>query len=128
MDEFIDLCILCGCDYCGRIRNCGYELFIYIFTFFFFFFFSYKKAYDWIKKYHNIENVLKKLKETDPQGKRFQIPDNFPYQTVRGLFKSPGLKKKKKKIFFFFTFINFFFYFLRSKYGMSERKLCMGRY
>ena len=44
MDQFIDICILCGCDYCPSIRGIGP-----------------KKAIDFIKKWKNIE-ILKKEK------------------------------------------------------------------
>jgi flap endonuclease-1 len=40
MDEFIDLCILCGCDYADSIRGIGP-----------------KRAYELIKKYHCLEEV-----------------------------------------------------------------------
>lgn len=41
MDQFIDLCILCGCDYTGKITNIGPV-----------------RAYDLIKKHKNIETIL----------------------------------------------------------------------
>ena len=41
MDQFIDICILCGCDYCGTIRGIGP-----------------KKSFDLIKKHKCIEKVL----------------------------------------------------------------------
>ena len=42
--EFVDMCILCGCDYCGlpRIGN--------------------KTAFNHIKKFKNIEELLPKIK------------------------------------------------------------------
>ncbi|KAK2197835.1 bifunctional XPG-I domain/PIN-like domain superfamily/XPG [Babesia duncani] len=40
--EFIDFCILCGCDYCGTLRGIGP-----------------KSAYTLIKKFKSIENILK---------------------------------------------------------------------
>ncbi len=43
-DEFIDLCILCGCDYTDRIRGIGP-----------------KNALRLIKKYKTIENILKSI-------------------------------------------------------------------
>ncbi|MCV5824480.1 hypothetical protein OFN33_28880, partial [Escherichia coli] len=45
MDQFIDMCILCGCDYCDTIRGIGP-----------------KKAYKLIKDYKNIEGVLQHIK------------------------------------------------------------------
>ena len=46
MDEFVDLCILCGCDYCERIEGIGCI-----------------KAYQLIKEYKTIEkvNILKNI-------------------------------------------------------------------
>jgi flap endonuclease-1 len=43
-DEFIDLCILCGCDYTQTIRGVGP-----------------KKAYEGIAKYRNIEAFVASL-------------------------------------------------------------------
>ena len=45
-DQFIDFCILCGCDYCGTIENVGPV-----------------KAYQFIKEHKTIENVLKAMEE-----------------------------------------------------------------
>lgn len=68
MDQFIDICILCGCDYCDSIRGIGP-----------------KKALSMIKKYKNIEGVLEHIKGM----KQFVVPENFPYEEVRKLFKNP---------------------------------------
>lgn len=40
-DQFVDICILCGCDYTSRIKNIGPM-----------------KAYDYVKKYGNIDKLL----------------------------------------------------------------------
>jgi flap endonuclease-1 len=40
-DEFIDMCILCGCDYASKIEGIGPV-----------------KAYKFIKEFHSIENIL----------------------------------------------------------------------
>ena len=42
--QFIDMCILCGCDYCETIRGIGQV-----------------KAYQFIQKYHTIEKVIENL-------------------------------------------------------------------
>ena len=78
-DEFIDMCILCGCDYTGSIRNVGPI-----------------KAYQFIKKYGNIETVVKYIEVYNENSKiknpnkkiLYKIPNNFDYQTARSLFKS----------------------------------------
>lgn len=60
-EEFIDLCILCGCDYTNQISGLGPAT-----------------AYKLIKEHKTIENVLEKLKEKneDPsKKKKYQIPD-----------------------------------------------------
>lgn len=67
MDEFIDFCILCGCDYCDTIRGIGP-----------------KTAYTFIKQYNNIETVLEHIDAT-----KHPIPDNFPYKEARQFFKNP---------------------------------------
>jgi flap endonuclease-1 len=84
IDEFIDFCILCGCDYCGTIENVGPV-----------------KAYQFIKEHKTIENVLLAMEE---ENKRFEqeknrpkyvLPakENFDYVTARELFKSPDVYK-----------------------------------
>ena len=76
MDSFIDLCILCGCDYTDNIDGIGAV-----------------KAYKLICEYKNIENVIKYVDEynNDPKKKRKLIydKDKFYYETSRTLFKSP---------------------------------------
>lgn len=47
MGQFIDMCILLGCDYCDSIRGIGP-----------------KKAFEMITKHKSIENILKHL-DTD---------------------------------------------------------------
>ncbi|KAK8829775.1 hypothetical protein WA577_001169, partial [Blastocystis sp. JDR] len=69
-DEFIDMCILCGCDYCDTIRGIGQV-----------------KAYQFIQKYRTIEEVLKHLPE------KFSVPEDWPYQRARELFKNPEVVK-----------------------------------
>ncbi|EHA8590129.1 hypothetical protein COCNU_scaffold015291G000020 [Cocos nucifera] len=56
MDQFIDLCILCGCDYCNSIKG---EL----------------------EGKCNHPNIL--------WGWGYQIPEDWPYQEARRLFKEP---------------------------------------
>jgi len=67
MDEFIDLCILLGCDYSGKIKGVGP-----------------KRALEYIKKYGSIEKIVANLDKD-----KFQIPENFPYQEIREYFKNP---------------------------------------
>ena len=69
MDQFIDICILCGCDYCGTIRGIGP-----------------KKSFDLIKKHKCIEKVLENIDLT-----KNKVPENFDYEQVRRLFKAPEI-------------------------------------
>jgi len=66
-DQFIDMCILLGCDYCESIKGIGP-----------------KKSFELIQKYKSIEEILKHL-----DTKKYTIPENFPYDAVRYLFKNP---------------------------------------
>jgi len=70
MDQFIDLCILLGCDYSDKIKGIGP-----------------KRALEHIKKYGSIEKVLKNL---DKQ--KYVIPEPFPYEDIRAYFKNPDAK------------------------------------
>lgn len=67
MDQFIDLCILCGCDYCDSIRGIGGQT-----------------ALKLIRQHGSIENILENINK-----ERYQIPDDWPYQEARHLFKEP---------------------------------------
>ena len=63
MDEFIDLCILCGCDYTCTIPKIGAV---------------------------NAFNIIKKFKSIDAfliENKKFIVSENFDYLTARKLFK-----------------------------------------
>lgn len=67
MDQFIDLCILSGCDYCDSIRGIGGQT-----------------ALKLIRQHGSIENILENINR-----ERYQIPDDWPYQEARRLFKEP---------------------------------------
>ncbi|KAM5560852.1 flap endonuclease 1 [Rosa sericea] len=67
MDQFIDLCILSGCDYCDSIRGIGGQT-----------------ALKLIRQHGSIESILENINK-----ERYQIPDNWPYQEARRLFKEP---------------------------------------
>ncbi|KAH8741643.1 flap endonuclease 1 [Cryptosporidium ryanae] len=74
MDQFIDLCILCGCDYCSTIRGIGANT-----------------AYKLLKKHKDIETIIKNIDQT-----KNQIPENFDYIKVRELFKNPEVLKRSE--------------------------------
>ncbi|XP_071085280.1 flap endonuclease 1-like [Haliotis cracherodii] len=68
-DEFIDLCILLGCDYCDSIRGIGP-----------------KRAIELIKQHRSIETILDHLDK-----KKYTIPENWMYKEARVLFQEPEI-------------------------------------
>lgn len=79
MDEFIDICILCGCDYCDSIDGIGPT-----------------KAHKFIKENKDIEGVIKfanKYNLDTTKKKKYITPEeNFDYEEARKLFKKPEAK------------------------------------
>ncbi|XP_064398487.1 flap endonuclease 1-like [Halichondria panicea] len=69
--EFIDLCILLGCDYCDSVKGVGPA-----------------KAITLIRDHKNIEEIIEK-------GKKLNIPENWLYQEARRLFKEPEVMDPK---------------------------------
>ncbi|XP_072954351.1 flap endonuclease 1-A [Typha angustifolia] len=67
MDQFIDLCILSGCDYCDSIKGIGGLT-----------------ALKLIRQHGCIENILENISR-----ERYQIPEDWPYQEARRLFREP---------------------------------------
>lgn len=74
MDEFIDFCILCGCDYCDTIKGIGS-----------------KTAYNLIKEYNCIENIIKNIDQN-----KYQVPANFKYVEARQSFIKPKVLEKSE--------------------------------
>jgi len=68
-EQFIDICILCGCDYCGSIRGIGP-----------------KKALDQIQKFGTIEKVIENLDKA-----KYIVPEVFPFDEARKLFVQPDV-------------------------------------
>ncbi|KAH8018680.1 hypothetical protein HPB51_010507 [Rhipicephalus microplus] len=66
-DEFIDLCILLGCDYCESIRGIGP-----------------KRAVELIKQHKCIEKII-----TAIDSKKYTVPEDWPYKEARQLFLEP---------------------------------------
>lgn len=77
MVQFVDVCILLGCDYSSTIQKVGMI-----------------RAYEIIKKYKSIDNFIEK----DPKVKNgfYKIPDDFTYKEARNFFLNPPLKKVNK--------------------------------
>ncbi|PFH31453.1 putative flap structure-specific endonuclease 1 [Besnoitia besnoiti] len=64
-EQFIDFCILCGCDYCSTLKGVGA-----------------KTAYSLIREHGSLENVLKAV---DPE----KVPESYPFREARALFIEP---------------------------------------
>jgi len=73
MDQFIDLCILLGCDYCDSIKGIGPH-----------------KAFQLINEHKNLETVIEKIDKT-----RHPIPEDWPYVQARELFHKPNIIDSK---------------------------------
>ena len=71
-DQFIDMCILCGCDYTTKINSLGPI-----------------NAYKLINEHKNIETIIEQFKINQKFAAKFKIPDNFDYLKARELFKNP---------------------------------------
>jgi flap endonuclease-1 len=69
-DEFIDLCILLGCDYCPKLNKIGP-----------------KKALNLILKHKNIKNIIENEK----------IKTDIDYEKVKSYFMNPPIKEIEKK-------------------------------
>ncbi|KAK7344312.1 hypothetical protein VNO77_13770 [Canavalia gladiata] len=76
MDQFIDLCILSGCDYCDSIRGIGGQT-----------------ALKLVRQHGSIENILENINK-----ERYQIPDDWPYQEARRLFKEPMVITEEEEL------------------------------
>lgn len=66
-DQFIDFCILLGCDYCDSIKGIGP-----------------KKALELIKEHQSIEGILENIDR-----EKYKVPENWNYEEARCLFKNP---------------------------------------
>jgi len=67
MAQFVDLCILCGCDYTDSIKGIGPI-----------------RALKLIQEHKSIEGILKVL-----DTKKYPLPDPFPFEEARALFMTP---------------------------------------
>lgn len=74
MDQFVDYCILLGCDFSDRIHGIGPV-----------------KALDLIKEFKSIEKIIGQLDKS-----KHPLPPRFDFQQVRGLFKEPEVKRIAK--------------------------------
>jgi hypothetical protein len=67
--EFVDFCILCGCDYLGTIGRIGIQT-----------------AYQFMSKYRSIERILETLDRS-----KYTVPESWEYQAARQCFFAPPL-------------------------------------
>jgi len=76
MEQFIDICILCGCDYTGSIDGIGPI-----------------KAHKLVSDHKNIEGVIDYIAISNENPKKktkyTYTPEEFEYEEARSLFKSP---------------------------------------
>jgi len=72
MEQFVDLCILLGCDYCDTIKGIGRV-----------------NAVKLMQKYGSIEAVIA------AEGSKHPPPPNFPFEEVRQLFLHPDVTDPK---------------------------------
>jgi flap endonuclease-1 len=73
--QFIDFCILCGCDYTAKIPMIGPV-----------------KALALIKAHHSLEGVVEELSSNEKYRMKHPIPDDFNYLIARRLFQQPTVK------------------------------------
>lgn len=66
-EQFIDLCILLGCDYCDSIKGIGP-----------------KKAITLIKEHKTIEAILENIDR-----EKYIVPEDWPFARARQLFITP---------------------------------------
>lgn len=71
LKQFIDLCILLGCDYVDPIKGIGPKV-----------------ALNLIREHKTLENVVEYIKKND----KFTIPEDWPYQDARLLFLEPDVR------------------------------------
>lgn len=68
MSQFIDLCILCGCDYVDSVKGVGVV-----------------KALNLIRKHKDLEKAISFLRGE----KAYTVPDEYPVDVLRGMFVNP---------------------------------------
>jgi len=68
-EQFVDLCILLGCDYVDKIKGIGP-----------------KKAIELVKKHKNIETILDNIDKS-----KYPPPENWLYTEARRLFTAPDV-------------------------------------
>ncbi|EGW34217.1 uncharacterized protein SPAPADRAFT_148774 [Spathaspora passalidarum NRRL Y-27907] len=70
-EQFIDLCILLGCDYCETIKGVGPVT-----------------AFKLIKEHGSLDKIVEYI-NSNPEKTKFKVPENWPYDEARQLFLKP---------------------------------------
>lgn len=71
MTQFIDLCILLGCDYVDPVKGIGPSV-----------------AYKLVKEFKNLEAVVAHIEKTS----KYTLPEDWPYKDARLLFLEPDVR------------------------------------
>ena len=71
-ETFVDLCILCGCDYCPNIEGVGFHT-----------------AFRLIAQLGSIEKILEFVAQQ--KGSRFRVPEFYPFDEARSIFLKPSV-------------------------------------
>lgn len=71
-DEFIDLCILLGCDYCDSIKGVGPSTGLKL-----------------IKEHRSLEKIVESI-QAKP-GSKYKVPEDWPFAEARKLFQKPDV-------------------------------------
>lgn len=74
MNEFIDLCILLGCDYTKSIKGMGLV-----------------KAFKYMQEKKTIEKVIELVEHENKKKQKFIVPEDFEYQKARDMFYTPDV-------------------------------------
>lgn len=72
--QFVDLCILLGCDYCETIHGIGQ-----------------KRALELVTQHKCIEEILKNIDKS-----KYIVPEDWNYEQARQLFMHPHITDPEK--------------------------------
>lgn len=79
--QFIDLCIMLGCDYTNSIKGVGP-----------------KRAIELIKNHRSLEKIIKNI-----DTKKYSIPEDWNYKDARLLFQEPEVSNADDIQVFLYT-------------------------
>ena len=71
LNQFIDLCILLGCDYVDPVKGIGPKV-----------------ALNLIREHKTLENVVAEFEKS----KKYTLPEDWPYKEARILFQEPDVR------------------------------------